>query len=85
MWRTGRGNSRPDTIMQIKLTASLATALRTYQAGDVVTMPDGDAVTLIKRGIAMPMRSEKVERTVQSPAEATVIKRRPGRPSKGVL
>lgn len=68
--------------MQVRLNASLATALRTYQAGDVVTLPDSDAVTLIKRGTAVPVRLEQVERTVRSPQEATVIKRGPGRPPK---
>lgn len=71
--------------MQVKLNASLATELRTYQAGDVVTLPDSDAISLIKRGMASPVRAEHVDLAVQPPAETTDIKRGPGRPRKNPI
>ena len=69
--------------MKIKLKTSYATALRTYEVGDVVTVPDSDGMRLVSRDLASVVRTQEVETTdavVEDREFAT--KRGPGRPRK---
>jgi hypothetical protein len=59
--------------MKIKLSTSIAGKTFAYAAGDEADFPEGEALDLIQRGSAVPVRQPKIERaTVAKTVERAV-------------
>lgn len=58
--------------MRIELLTDLTTIYRAYRPGDVVDFPKADALRLINRGLASPVRGQKPELAVASRGERAV-------------
>jgi len=58
--------------MRVELMTVYSTLRRAYQPGDTVDLPDADAIRLIDRELAKPVRAEQTEMAVMSSGEKAV-------------
>lgn len=58
--------------MRVELLAVYSTLRRAYQPGETLDLPDEDAVRLIERELARPVRTEQAEMAVQPRTERAV-------------
>ena len=62
---------RPRYPMRVELLTVYSTLRRAYQAGDTIDLPDADAIRLINRELAKPVRSLQIETAVLPMGEKT--------------
>ena len=60
--------------MKIRIKVPLAGPVESYQIGDVVELPAGQAVRLIEKDIAEPLKLKEIEKTVKTGSEISVLK-----------
>ncbi len=58
--------------MRVELLAIYSTLRRAYQPGETLDLPDADAIRLIERELARPVRAERAETAVLPRAERAV-------------
>lgn len=61
--------------MRVKLTTVYSTLRRAYQAGDEIDLSDSEAIRLIERELAQPVRGEQRELAI-APAGEQAVKRK---------
>ncbi len=62
--------------MRVELLAVYSTLRRAYQPGETLELPDKDAIRLIERELARPVRVEQAETAVRPRAEQAVQRAR---------
>ena len=62
----------PRICMRVELLAVYSTLRRAYQPGDTIDLPDADAIRLIKRELANPVRDAQTELAIAPQGERTV-------------
>jgi len=60
--------------MKIRIKVPLAGPVESYQIGDVVELPAGQAVRLIEKDIAEPLKLKEIEKAVKAGSEISVLK-----------
>jgi len=60
--------------MKIRIKVPLAGPVESYQIGDVVKLPAGQAVRLIEKDIAEPLKLKEIEKAVKAGSEKAVLK-----------
>lgn len=55
--------------MKVKILTSIASATWSYAPGDIVDMPDKQAKTWIKSGLAAPVEERVIETAMVEPSE----------------
>jgi hypothetical protein len=63
--------------MRVELLAIYSTLRRAHQPGETLDLPDREAIRLIERGIARPVRTEQPELAVLPRPERAVRRRKP--------
>ena len=58
--------------MRVELLTVYSTLRRAYQPGETLELPDAEAIRLIERELARPLRAEQTEMAVQPRAERAV-------------
>lgn len=62
--------------MRVELLTVYSTLRRAYQPGETVDLPDADAIRLIDRELAKPVREFQTEMTVVSGGERAIVRGR---------
>ena len=60
--------------MKIRIKVPLAGPVESYQIGDVVELPAGQAVRLIEKDIAEALKLKEIEKAVKAGSEISVLK-----------
>jgi hypothetical protein len=70
--------------MQVELLAVYSTLRRAYRPGERIDLPEADAIRLIERSLARPVRAANVETTSPVRGERAVKRNRAGTPKRKV-
>jgi len=68
--------------MRVELLTVYSTLRRAYQPGETLDLPDDEAIRLIERNLARPLRAEPTETAVRPRAERAVQRGRTPTPKR---